>query len=85
VTNKPFARSLPIHGNKNVKGNADYASIARVGAEPTITMFERSKTVQALDSAVTVVDTSARILGLFHILKYKSDVQHIVLKKGSCQ
>jgi hypothetical protein len=37
--------------------------MSRVGFEPAIPVFERAKTVHALDRAVTVIGTEAPLLG----------------------
>jgi hypothetical protein len=49
--NQPVARHLPIH-----RINAHYTDIMpRVGFEPRIPVFERGKTVYALDRAATLI------------------------------
>jgi hypothetical protein len=51
---QPVARPLPTHRTTQ-KNKRTQTSMPRVGFEPTIPVFERSKTVHALDSAVTVI------------------------------
>jgi hypothetical protein len=47
---QPVARPLPTH-----KTTRTQKSMPRVGFEPTIPVFERAKTVHALDCAATVI------------------------------
>jgi hypothetical protein len=48
------ARPLPTHREKQTQNKRTQASKLRVGFEPTIQMFERTKTARALDRAITV-------------------------------
>jgi hypothetical protein len=58
-----------------------------VGFEPTIPVFERAKTVQALDRAVTVIgiictkriklmhNAKLKSVHMFHLQSYSTDIQ----------
>jgi hypothetical protein len=48
------ARPLPIHRTTQIQNKRTQTSIRLVVFEPTIRVFERAKTVHALDRAVTV-------------------------------
>jgi hypothetical protein len=52
---QPVARPLPAHRAAQTKNKLTYISILGVGFEPTISVFERTKTVHALDRAATVI------------------------------
>jgi hypothetical protein len=49
------ARPLPTHRTVQKKNKRTQTSMPPVGFEPTIPVFERAKTVHALDRAVTVI------------------------------
>jgi hypothetical protein len=49
---QPVARPLPALDNTNREEMQ--TSMSRIGLEPTIPVFERTKTFQALDRAATV-------------------------------
>jgi hypothetical protein len=51
---------LPKHRTAQRENKRKQTSMLRVGIEPTTPVFERAKTVRALDRAATVID-SARI------------------------
>jgi hypothetical protein len=48
-------RPLFTHGKAQTQKKRTQTSLPRVGFEPTIPVFERAKTVQALDRAATVL------------------------------
>jgi hypothetical protein len=50
----PFARPLPTHGTTQTQIKRIKTSMSSVGFESKISVFERAKTVHALDRAVTV-------------------------------
>jgi hypothetical protein len=54
---QPIVRVLPIHGTTQTQNKHTQTSRPRVGFEPMIPVFERAKTVHALDSAATVIST----------------------------
>jgi hypothetical protein len=52
---QPVARPLPTHRTIQTQNKRTQTSMPRVGLEPTIRVFERMKTVHALDRAATVI------------------------------
>jgi hypothetical protein len=52
---QPVARRLLTHKTTQIKNKRTRISMSRVGFEPTFPVFERAKTVHALDSAATVI------------------------------
>jgi hypothetical protein len=52
---QPVARPLPTHRTTQTQNKRTQTSMPRVGFEPTIPVFERAKTVHALDGAATVI------------------------------
>jgi hypothetical protein len=58
TADKPVARPLPTHRTTQTQNKCTQTSMARVGFEPTIAVFERAKTVHALDFAATVIRTN---------------------------
>jgi hypothetical protein len=50
-----IARPLPTHRTTQTQNKRTQTSMPRVGFEPTIPVFERAKTVHALDQVVTVI------------------------------
>jgi hypothetical protein len=54
---QPVARPLPIHRTTQTQSTCTQTSMPLVGFEPTIPVFERAKTVHALDHAATVVSS----------------------------
>jgi hypothetical protein len=52
---QPVARPLPIHRTTQKQNKLTQTSMSWVGFEPTIPLFERAKTVHALDSAASVI------------------------------
>jgi hypothetical protein len=52
---QPLARPLPSHRTTQIQNERTQTSIPRVGFEPTTPVFERAKTVHALDRATTVI------------------------------
>jgi hypothetical protein len=57
VGNKLVARPLPTHKTAQTQNKRTKTSMPQVGFEPTIPLFERTKTVYALDCAATVIGT----------------------------
>jgi hypothetical protein len=52
---QPLARPLPAHRATQTQNKRTQTSMPQVGFEPTIPVFERAKTVHALDRATTVI------------------------------
>jgi hypothetical protein len=52
---QPVSRPLPAHRTTQKQNKGIQTSIPQVGFEPTITVFERSKTFRALDRAAIVI------------------------------
>jgi hypothetical protein len=52
---QPVARPLPTRRTTETQNRRTQTSMPRVGFEPTIPVFERAKTVHALDSAAIVI------------------------------
>jgi hypothetical protein len=55
MEDQPVARPLPTHRTTQTQNKRTQKFIPRVGFEPMISVFERAKTVHALDRAVTVI------------------------------
>jgi hypothetical protein len=51
------ARQLPAHRRAQTQNKSTQTSVPQVAFEPTIPVFERAKTVHALDRAATVTGT----------------------------
>jgi hypothetical protein len=54
---QPVVRPLPTHRTTQTQNKRTQTSMPRVGFEPTAPVFERAKTVHALDRAATVIST----------------------------
>jgi hypothetical protein len=54
---KPVARPLPTHRTTQTQKKRTHTCMPRVGFESTILVFERAKTVHALDWAASVIGT----------------------------
>jgi hypothetical protein len=54
---QPVARPLSTHSITQTQNKRIQTSMTRVGFEPKIPAFERTKTVHALDYAATVIGT----------------------------
>jgi hypothetical protein len=54
---QPVAKQLPTHRTTQTQNKHKQTSILRVGFEPMIPVFERVKTVHALDRSATVIGT----------------------------
>jgi hypothetical protein len=54
---QPVARPLPAYRTTQTQNKRTQTSIPRMAFEPTIPVFERAKTVHALDRAATVIGT----------------------------
>jgi hypothetical protein len=52
---RPVARPLPTHRRTQRENKRTHTTMPRVGFEPTIPLFERAKTVHALDRSGTVI------------------------------
>jgi hypothetical protein len=52
---QPVARLIPAHRTTQTQNNRTHTSIPQMGFEPTIPVFERAKTIHALDRATNVV------------------------------
>jgi hypothetical protein len=57
MSDQPVARTLPTHRTTQTqkKTHTTRTSMPSVGFEPTISAFERAKTVHVLDRAATVI------------------------------
>jgi hypothetical protein len=65
---QPIARPLPIHRITQMHNKRIHTSMPRMGFEPTIPVFERAKTVHALDHAATVIgDRYVREENYYHV------------------
>jgi hypothetical protein len=53
--NRPVTRGLPAHRTAQTQNRLTQTSMPQVGFEPTIPLFERAKTVYAIDRAATVI------------------------------
>jgi hypothetical protein len=53
---QPVARPLPTHRTTQTQNKRTQTSMPRVGFETTTPVFERAKTVHALDRAAAVID-----------------------------
>jgi hypothetical protein len=52
---EPVARPLPTHRITQTQNKRTRTSMPKVGFKPTIPVFERAKTVHALDHPATVI------------------------------
>jgi hypothetical protein len=57
---EPVARTLPIHRTTRTQNKRRKTSLPRVGLEPTTPVFERAKTIHALDLAARNILKQAR-------------------------
>jgi hypothetical protein len=53
---QPVAKPLPIHRTTQIQNKRIQTSMPQVGFESSTPVFERAKTVHALDRAATVID-----------------------------
>jgi hypothetical protein len=53
---EPVVKLLPTHGKTQTQNKRTQTSMPLVEFEPTIQVFERAKTVHAVDRATTVID-----------------------------
>jgi hypothetical protein len=53
--NQPIARPLPAHRTAQTQIKHTQVSMPQVGFEPTILVFDRPKTVHALDRTATLI------------------------------
>jgi hypothetical protein len=60
---QPVARPLPTHRTTQTQNKRTKTSMPQVGLEPTTPVFERSKTVHALDRAATMTGPGRFTLG----------------------
>jgi hypothetical protein len=58
---QPVIRPLPTHRTTQTLNKRRETSIPGVGFEPTISLFERAKTVHALDRASAVIGETLNI------------------------
>jgi hypothetical protein len=54
---QPVTRPVPTHRTAQTQNKRTQIFVPRVEFKSTITVFERAKTVHALDRAATVIDT----------------------------
>jgi hypothetical protein len=59
---QPVARPLPTHRSTQTQNKRTHSSMPRVGFELTNLVFEREKTVHALERSVTVIGHKRAIL-----------------------
>jgi hypothetical protein len=59
---QPVARPLPAHTTAQTQNKRTQTSMPQVGLEPTIPVFERAKTILALDRATTVIGKEELLL-----------------------
>jgi hypothetical protein len=55
MRDQPVARPLPEHRIAQTQSKRTQTSMPQVGFEPTIPVFERAKTIHALDPAAIVI------------------------------
>jgi hypothetical protein len=55
MLNEPVARTLPTYSTAQTQNKRIQISMPQVGFEPMIRVFERAKTVRALDRVTTVI------------------------------
>jgi hypothetical protein len=58
TVDQPVARPRPTHRTTKTQNNHTQTSMPRVGFEPTIPVFERAKTIHALDRTATVIGST---------------------------
>jgi hypothetical protein len=61
TSDQPVARSLPTQRTTKTQNKRTQTSMPRMGFEPTISVFERAKTVHVLDCAATVIGSSGNL------------------------
>jgi hypothetical protein len=61
------ARTLTIHKTTQTQNKCTQTSMPRVGFEPRTPVFERTKTVHALDRAATVISSGCRDPHFLHL------------------
>jgi hypothetical protein len=69
MVDQPVARPLPTHRTTQAQNKHKQTSMPPVGFEPTIAVFEWSKTVHTLDRAVTVIGVYL-LWGVIYTCKY---------------
>jgi hypothetical protein len=62
TSDQPVARPLPTHRTAQTQNKRREMSMLRVGFEPTIPMFERTKPAHAWDRVVTVINCEISII-----------------------
>jgi hypothetical protein len=70
---QPIARHT--HRTTRIQNKRTQTFMLRVGFEPTIQMFERAKTVHALDPAVTVIGSIDKYIIYFSTLTIVSQLK----------
>jgi hypothetical protein len=55
TSDQPVERPLPTHRTTQAQNESTQTSMPPMGFEPTISAFERAKTVHALDRAAAVI------------------------------
>jgi hypothetical protein len=60
MEDQSIARPLPTHGTTQKHNKRRRTAMPEVGFEPTFPVFERAKTVHALDRKVTVSGIGSR-------------------------
>jgi hypothetical protein len=67
TVDQPVARPLPTHRTTQTQNKRTQTSMPRVGFEPTIPVFERAKTVHALECLATEIGNVQHCIPKFHI------------------
>jgi hypothetical protein len=86
---QPIPRPLPAHRTTQTQTKRTQTLMPRVGFEPKIPVFERAKTVHAIDRATTVIGCliDLCILNNFTVLEYSVYTKQnivILLTKKTC-
>jgi hypothetical protein len=72
---QPVTRPLPTHRTTQTQKKRIYTSMPRVGFEPMIPVFERAKTVRALDRVTIVIGSSTNLVLIseynFHAWRFR--------------
>jgi hypothetical protein len=82
---QPAARPLPTHRTTQTHNISTQTSMPWVGFEPTIPVFERAKTVHALDRAATVIGPLLFFFFILYLPIYNLlDRNKVISKCGIC-
>jgi hypothetical protein len=67
MVDQPVATPLPTPRTTQIQNKRTQTSMTRVGFQPTIPVFERTKTAHALDGAATVIDSIYFVVSKYSI------------------